>query len=276
MVGDDASFHMDILPALPEDQGYKMFLEARRLSTDWSDTALAITDREDRNFENISNYWPRSNPKGFAKWFVSKMGTEYHRQKRVLYEKNKGSGLHASVEDVPDYKIRTPLQSAVMILKRHRDMMFEEAPDDKPISIIISTLAAHAYNGEDDTGDALGTILGNFTSYIEHQDGKCVITNPSDPLENFADKWEARPERQEAFFSWVSQCQTDFGNMFALNDFGEIAKLLETGLGEKVTDKVLSKGPRRPRLLKEAQVASTTTFSFPAAAREPKKPKGFA
>ena len=32
--------------------------------------------------------------------------------------------VQSSIEDIPEYKVRTPLQSAIQILKRHRDMMF--------------------------------------------------------------------------------------------------------------------------------------------------------
>jgi hypothetical protein len=36
--------------------------------------------------------------------------------------------------------VKTPLQQAVQILKRHRDMMFADDPEHKPISVIITTL----------------------------------------------------------------------------------------------------------------------------------------
>lgn len=39
------------------------------------------------------------------------------------------------------------LQRIVQILKRHRDIMFN-GDEDKPISIIITTLASRAYRGE--------------------------------------------------------------------------------------------------------------------------------
>ena len=51
----------------------------------------------------------------------------------------------ASVEAIPDYKVRTPLQSSIMILKRHRDIMFvKDELNTCPISIIITTLAAQS------------------------------------------------------------------------------------------------------------------------------------
>src|SRR5699024_7452841 len=106
------------------------------------------------------------------------------RRRRILAE-----SIKASVEDIPDYKIRTPLQSVIMILKRHRDRMFEERYDERPISVIITTLAAHAYNGEEKTADALFSVLSRMDQFIGYDGQHCIIRNPSDPLENFADKW---------------------------------------------------------------------------------------
>lgn len=68
---------------------------------------------------------------------------------------------------LPDYKVRTPLQHSIMILKRHRDMMFaRDEINCCPISIIITTLAAHAYGGQDDVGEALFAILAGMERHI--------------------------------------------------------------------------------------------------------------
>ena len=71
-------------------------------------------------------------------------------QKRLLLERE--GAIYSSVDDVPDALIRTPLQRAIQILKRHRDMRFLEhkCEEYKPISIIITTLAASAYQNETD------------------------------------------------------------------------------------------------------------------------------
>jgi hypothetical protein len=41
-----------------------------------------------------------------------------------------------------------------MILKRHRDYSFTNRKEERPISVIITTLAAHSYNGEETIGRA--------------------------------------------------------------------------------------------------------------------------
>ena len=73
---------------------------------------------------------------------------------------------HASVEDVPSYQWRTPLQRAVQVLKRHRDVMFHAAPGLAPISMIITNLAGHAYEGEHDLGEAILGIVERMGHYV--------------------------------------------------------------------------------------------------------------
>ena len=40
--------------------------------------------------------------------------------------------------------------------------------------------------------------------------GQALIPNPSDPLENFADKWVAHPQREQAFYRWLEAARRDF------------------------------------------------------------------
>ncbi|QUS55304.1 nucleotide-binding domain-containing protein [Pseudovibrio brasiliensis] len=153
--------------------------------------------------------WPHSNPKGFANWFTQQGGEVYNRQKQAVF-KAQNDGLYESVDDVPMFRVKTPLQGAIQLLKRHRDMMFESRSDDKPISIIIATLAAKSYNLEGDLASALYAILFSMDRHIEDRDGIAWVQNPTDPLENFADKWEAHPVLEKTFYEWLEQARDDF------------------------------------------------------------------
>ena len=74
----------------------------------------------------------------------------------------------AEIEDVKRRKIKTPLQRVVQLLKRHRDIMFkDDQSGNKPISIIITTIAASLYNEEDNIYDAMKNILLNANKWIE-------------------------------------------------------------------------------------------------------------
>lgn len=117
----------------------------------------------------------------------------------------------ASVEEIPSYAVKTPLQQAVQILKRHRDMMFASSPEHKPISIIITTLSGLSYLGERSVAEALAGILQRMDSHIEHDaQDNVFIPNPTDPQENFADRWRDAPEKRACFYNWLRKAREDF------------------------------------------------------------------
>ncbi|MBL4770601.1 MAG: nucleotidyltransferase, partial [Planctomycetes bacterium] len=130
-------FHMDILPAVPEDETVKALL-AGSVPHELAELAIAFTDETDPAFRLISSEWPMSNPRGFARWFESRMRGA---ARQLLLER---------VEELPPHRWNTPLQKVVRILKDHRDTMFEHDPDHKPVSVIITTLAGQAYEGQTD------------------------------------------------------------------------------------------------------------------------------
>lgn len=274
---DGAMFHMDIVPAVPNAARQRLMLEARGLDLRWSDTAIVITDIRSPVYEYISDDWQRSNPKGYAEWFRLRMGSVFERRRRALAE-----AIKASVEDIPDYRVRTPLQSAIMILKRHRDGMFANRYDERPISVIITTLAAHAYNGEEKIADALYSILTRMDQFIEHDGQRCIIRNPSDPLENFADKWPQHPERQRAFFQWLAQARLDFSELARQVDRRRLIESVQPRMGA-VADRAAARlGPppgsmlRPPTAPAAVGAAASSAPAFPNTRREPTSPKGFA
>lgn len=202
---DGAQFHMDALPALPDGAHQRTLLQHRGFSTEWADTAIAITDRDHPRFRVLTEDWPHSNPKGYANWFRSRMRAVFEARHRAL-----ALEARASIEDIPEYRVRTPLQSAIQILKRHRDMIFAERLEDKPISIVVTTLAAHAYRQEPTISGALYSILDHMAAYIERRNGVVWIANPTDPAENFADRWTKYPQRKLDFYEWLDQARKDF------------------------------------------------------------------
>jgi SMODS domain-containing protein len=281
---DGAQFHMDIVPCIPNAQAQRLLLESRGLDTRFAETAIAITDNEVPEFYEITEAWPRSNPRGYAEWFKSRMGDPFVRRRQQILNEMRAEGVIASVEDIPTYRVRTPLQSAIMILKRHRDIMFADEPTDKPISIIISSLAAHAYEGEETIGLALLSILSRMDASIEHDGTKYIIRNPTDALENFADKWEDYPERAEAFFGWLNQARKDFSSAGRLVEYRRMSSVLESRMGREITDQASDAALQPIRtgnvgLLGNATAASgtaTPNISFADEPRTPKKPDGFA
>jgi len=273
---DEAQFHMDIVPSLSNGQSVKLLLEQRSLDSHWANTAIAITDNEIESYNVLTEDWPRSNPKGYRDWFKSRLEVQLAQRKLALATES-----HANVEDIPDYRVRTPLQSAIMILKRHRDVLFSEDKDHKsPISIIITTLAGHAYNGEEKVADALFSILSRMDSdeFIKRDGEKFVILNPSDPSENFADKWEEFPERKDAFFEWLNNARDEFEVIKVERNKSAITEKLSPKIGDELAKLVDKRTSGTSSLMRgsSAAAASSSQPAFGAQERRPTKPKGFA
>jgi len=235
---DEAQFHLDVTPAVPQSQVGRALLAGIGVPLALIETAIAITDTGHSSYQLISEDWPRSNPKAYCEWFRSRMAVVLARRRAAM------AGTRAEVESIPDYKVRTPLQSAIKLLKRHRDIMFSGNPDDAPISIIITTLAAHAYQGEETTSAALLRILSDMRAYVlTDRNGNYLIANPTDPGENFADKWRKHPERADAFFEWLDRARQDFASISKSTDLREIARVMSRSFGSVPVERVLRRRP---------------------------------
>lgn len=264
---DSISFHMDIVPAIPESEMKKSLLfEAMNkfgidqgIAKSASDTVLSITDDRDPNYNNISEEWKISNPEGYGVWFSNQMITT---QYRTLLEK-------AQVDKLPLYKYKTPLQRCVQLLKRHRDTMFSE-DDSKPISSIITTLAARAYKGETNISVALNNILNGMLYHLNKEIPR--VPNPVNPNEDFADKW-AMPQYshlklEQNFFLWLKQAQLDFQVITSSNDVEKINEQFTKKFSVKTNSDELKK-----RLNGLADInASTATTTKMHIIKDPIKP----
>ena len=227
-----SKFHIDILPSLPDEDGYKA-LAYNALMEEHGDTelyegirehAIAITDKTHHLYKYPCNDWPVSNPRGYAIWF---------RSRQMV-----GAMFVKRVHSVPIHDTKTILQRVIQLLKRHRDIMFN-GDEDKPISIIITTLAALAYNGEQSLDDAISSILVNMGKFIVTLDGKAWIPNPINPTENFADKWSEAPQKKENFYLWLDQVQRDFGKYISTNSYTDVPATLQKALSTHTMARVL-------------------------------------
>lgn len=237
---EDSNYHMDILPSIV-DSNYRILLEKAFSAHELEDTtelAIRITDREEDGYYMVTNHleWLKSNPFGYAKWFFYQASLDF--QKAIL--------LSEAIQPVREYqKEKLPLQRVVQILKRHRDIMFD-GDEDKPISIIITTLAANAYAKQTSVIDALIHIVDEMPNYIkekyseEHKKFIKWIQNPVNDEENFADKWAESAVKEENFFKWHSKLKDDLN--FILSKVGtglnEVQKAFSSPFGERTINKV--------------------------------------
>lgn len=183
-------FHLDVLPAKPDQ-------------IQLSPTALLVPDK-------ALSTWKETNPKGYAKWFACEKA-------KSLYEAAAGR-IWADVEPAPapiTPRNKTPLQLAVQLLKRHRDLQFE-GHKDAPISIIITTLAGHAYQGQQDVYETIKHLLTHMPLFIQRdQLGRPYVLNPTNECENFCGKWHSEPNKERAFHRWIAQAQKDLDDVAA-------------------------------------------------------------
>jgi hypothetical protein len=250
---DAANYHMDILPSIV-NSGYTTVLESFSASSattlDYDSLAIRITDNLEANYktERNINFWMKSNPFGYGQWFI----------RRASLGERRTVMLSESVKPVPSYrKEKLPLQRVVQILKRHRDIMFN-GNEDKPISIIITTLAARAYQGEDSITDALQTVIAHMKDYIKEKYDPAsrkmikVIENPVNPEENFADKWVEHPQREANFFKWLEKVRSDVYHMTQQRGLHIIGEAMKQPFGERTVTNAFSSLADASRISRES------------------------
>ena len=207
---NEPNFHMDILPAIP--------------NRDNLPTGILITDKE-------LVRWQKSNPKAYGNWFRQTMKIAFDEELAFT-----AKSINATIEDVPIWHVKTPLQVVIQLLKRHRDILFQDDEENKPISIIITTLAALSYKNQRDIFQLLREITQEFPKHIENRGGQWWIPNPVDAQENFADKWNEYPERYEAFTKWMDKVIFDFNSINKIETFKLTYGLLRKFFGSRAID----------------------------------------
>ncbi|MDQ6528931.1 nucleotidyltransferase [Flavobacterium sp. LHD-85] len=177
----NSDFHMDILP------GCIITINNNR---------LMIAEDERR----IS--WSRTNPKGYAEWF--KDIAERNKGSFILHERyNLMLKAAVETEDLPlEVYQKTPLQSTVQIVKRYRDLFFQDKDTTKMpavSSIVLTTLLAQCHEGNLSIQEALinaSQKLRKLAEAYKLRKEKFAVYNPVDnhedksKRENFTDSWE--------------------------------------------------------------------------------------
>lgn len=250
---DYANFHMDILPSMPNSEE--------------NNNSIIITHKEDGKYTFMV-----SNPEDYAAWFDKLQ----EKERRILFEREKRE-FSAKVEDLRKYKIRTTLQKTIQILKRHRDIKYrnasQEEKDNKPISIIITTLVGYLYTGDETILDLICKFVNDFHEYVEiDENGKYIIRNPINEEENFADKWAIYPQRKEAFYSWVEDLKKDLitNNFMIFDDLVDKGNHLKSIFGASVIESVFEKRAKTmgKKYIKTESIATLTNNETKTAVRK--------
>jgi len=221
-------FYMDILPAYTD------------LSS--GGTCILVPDRA-----RVS-LCP-SNPEGFILWFRNRCLT---RTRRVM-EKAKPVPAQEAVHE------KEPLQLAVQLLKRWRDLAFAEECL-APISVVLTTLAGMYYAGEESVSEEMTTILSGIVNAIALEDlqGKrIVVRNPSNLLEDFGERWDANPQAYNAFKAGIRRLQKEWTVIVAGGR--ETDKELERLFGEYVRTALVKRAQRLQEARKAGALAVGST-----------------
>ncbi|WP_395090796.1 cyclic GMP-AMP synthase DncV-like nucleotidyltransferase [Armatimonas sp.] len=224
-------FHLDILPAIPDPELASVYLGTPlRLA----ETAILITDCTTWHKQDD---WPKSNPEGYVRWF--------HHQMQVALKKAKQARailLKANVSAIQDYEVRTPLQQAIQLLKRHRDIN-HAGDEDKPISIIITTLAAKAYENEATVFETLQTIIPRMRAqlHLDRRFRTWWVENPVNLAENFADKWDDTPNKADVFFDWLDTLEREFAELLTDEGFQDVGNYLVRMFGAREASKAITR-----------------------------------
>jgi hypothetical protein len=199
------NFHLDIIPARPDHSR--------------PPPSVVIPDRKLQE-------WTRSNPKGYATWFHIKGG-------RV--EK-----LRAAVEPLPSQTspdLKTPLSVAVQIIKRRRDVMFGDS-DLAPRSVVLTTLAAKHYAGEQHVAAVVAQVLAGIDAEIRATAPQRIcVPNPTNNDERFCDSFT--DESYRAFADFVRTMLREVGELNAAMQRDDLRRRLVAMFGESPVQGVL-------------------------------------
>lgn len=283
IVGDRLKEHARYAAMLEEKKRCWRLNYAREYHLDISPTIInaqcnnggeLVPDKKLREFKP-------TNPKGYKALFERRATL----MPRMRVQKAVAARDGANVEPYPDFgRAKGILRRIVQLLKRHRDVHFEKIVEDvAPISIIITTLAAQAYEYcvkgfvFDSELDVLIATIRLMPHFIERPvvDGRriYVVANETTIGENFAERWNSEPARVTAFHAWHEKALADFEALPDLHGIDLIANSLGNSLGEDVVASVVDARAQiisQARAGKNLYVAPTVglTLSSPANATQ--------
>lgn len=201
-------FYFDVTPALPDSRSMGLGVA----------TDLRVRDPNTR--------WSPSNPEEFADWFctIADKRFSFHQGLREMLAK-----AETQVAPIPDKPVGIDdiLRRSIQLMKLHRDNYYwnlsEERKDAKPISVILVTLAGHAYNqmvtleqtAYSSPIEVLLELVDRMPLGIATNGRNYRISNPALSTENFADRWNSDEGlRAQEFNTWHKQLASDLEALF--------------------------------------------------------------
>ncbi len=214
-------FHMDILPVV---------LEKPHPSNAYGQPSWLPDSSMTR--------WQPTNPRGFADYFDQQQNYE----KDALAKR-----ADVEVDELPRIGMKTSLQRAVMLCKRHRNVMFaDDAAGLAPHSSLITALATAAYDASLQGVPNVHDVVAGLAGQIKFRDGELWVPNPTwkkngVDLENYADRYAGCPDKVGALREWISTVEADLAGYAKAANLQARAQVLSKafgpGLGERAAER---------------------------------------
>ncbi|MDB0600271.1 nucleotidyltransferase [Tenacibaculum maritimum] len=179
--------------------------------------------------------WTSANPKDLADWFLNKSNLATSPILENYYKSSilERIELKAETEDLPNehFYTRKPLQRATQLIKRYRDIYFDDKSEFKTSSIILTTLAGQLYNGENTIYETINNTLNKVVFQIT-EEKRLKIFNPINSDEDFTEKWDVKPELYTHFKNFIK----DFYMKWQIlkQDFSKSADTYDKLFGETI------------------------------------------
>lgn len=204
-----SDFHMDILPACMPN----------------------YYDKENISIpEKTLKSWSSGNPKGLANWFLN-ISKSMDSSMLKLYSKQL---IEAKVETEPlpdELYLKTPLQRSVQLIKRYRDIYFQNR-DYAVSSVVITTLVAMYYEQESSIFETIDNVIKKIKdNYLEsvNRGYKFKILNPVNKNEDFTDSWTNA--HYENFYNFIADFYKKWQNLKISFETGKNDYILLFGEG---------------------------------------------
>ncbi|MGA2370312.1 MAG: nucleotidyltransferase [Candidatus Korobacteraceae bacterium] len=208
-------FYMDILPACRDGAS--------------GGTCVQVPDRKVKS-------WKPSNPTGYIGWFTARS--------LVLEPRRVVLADAAPIPPLQATESKAPLQLAVQLL-RWRDLCYLDQPDEAPISIVLTTLAARNYHGEASVSRAVSAILTGIQeeiAFAESRQTRVWILNPTNAGEDLSERWNQDEGSYGAFVDGINNLRSKWDTL--LRKQGNPGPELKELFGETVS-RVYEKRARR-------------------------------
>ncbi len=200
-------FHMDILPACPD--------------TESGSNCIVVPDRK-------SQVWKPSNPRGYAEWFEGRCAI-------TMFAESMTRKIAADAEPIPAQEAsqeKATLKHVVQLLKRWRDLHYQNRSEVAPISMVLTTLAAQFYRGQSSVSEAITTILQDIEQAINAaMPGRIYVLNPANRGEDLSERWDD-PSSYGAFIEGIAALKLLWKPVTSATSFQKSTELLESIVGE--------------------------------------------